>query len=919
MSSHDVLDENLAQQFLWRISIPDLVALKEARPKQFVAQVQVREAPAGEVRARWERVGRDCADLAQQVARAWEMAGGARQAAATGAMLSRVRRMGFDVIGMSAHPEEILRLWRLVARHHGALPRKGRKDGIHALSFVPIPTESPEMPELLVEAAIAGDEWLAFLLEQSLQDENPDRRYPGASARLAEVLDVGPTWRAQAIAGRLLFMFGEVEAAIPALRRALRRPHAGVRTIAIEALLERAPEALTADDVQWLLEDAVKHPPPPGRGTRSLEMIDEYGQALIAAVGRVRPPEGFRPLGILADGGGLDARGQRAGLDAGWAIRALAAGYPERAVLWIDRALYGSRSWRRYDAVEAAGALPEELARPRLLEAAAGPGRYPVERAQALWMERFGESCPVDPLAGLCVEILAAPPSEKLLGRLSVLRSGPDEARGRMLEALLAEAPVEALVERSGANGVGSGASGANDANGGSLDAEARETLALLVFNLRDPAVSPRVPELPVSEEAWAELLLRRFGAAAFEGLAALALRGARVGADHEWLEVLAGLDRKGLLCEAFRERLRQIAREALTSPRYQEGTGPLFALSCLGAPADLADRLWHAAVERTAERASCEDEGRSSSACALPYGAYWAGEALAKVKGAPGLEARIAEEGEAALRAGDHRKLERIVRIGCQRRTPVAAQLGQRLLDGVDAAEGSVEAAVLCGYALHAAGKLDTGWVLAALRAPESLRFSVAARLCKPEASAEVVALLSATLGSKARGGAAAAEAAAALLSLKALAVEDSRLDGILREAAGTPAARSQLAGLLLRLGAPFAQLKGHFLELLVGVPAAVSTGNGASAVSAVSAAGAAAVSAYGVLTTQEPEGLRELLGAAWTAGPHPEIRQRLGREIGELGEAERYWCHDDEDETVDPDDGCAFDDEDELDLDLE
>ncbi|AKT40494.1 hypothetical protein [Chondromyces crocatus] len=873
MSKHDVLDEHLAQQFLWRISIPDLIALKESRPKQFVAKVQVREAPAGEVRARWERVGRDCAELSQQVARTWDMAPGARQATATATMLGRVRRMGFDVIGMSAHPVEILRLWRLVARHHGALPRKGRKDGIHALSFVPIPTESPELPDLLVEAAIAGDEWLAFLLEQSLQDESPDRRYPEASERLAQVLDEGPSWGAQVIAGRLLFVFADIEVAIPALRRALRRPHAGVRTVAIEALLDRAPHALTDADVQWLLEDAVKHPPTPACGTRGLEMIDEYGRALITAVGQVRPVEGHRPLAVLADGGGVDVRGQRIGLDAGWAIRALAVGYPERAVMWIDRALYGARSWRRYDAVEAAGLLPEAMARPRLLEAAAGPGRYPVERAQALWVERFEEPCPVVPLAGLDVGLLTGEPSESLLSRLSLLRSGPDDARARMLEALVAEARETSLV--SGAE---------------VLSPLARETLSLLLFNLRDPAVSPRGPELPGSEEAWAELLLRHFGEAAFEGLAALAARGARVGADHEWLEVLAGLERKGLLTESWRERLRAIAREALLSPLYHGGTGPLYTLSCLGAPADLVEPLWRAAVERPQE----DEPGAPRSA--LPYGAYWAAEALAKVKDAPALEARLGREAEAAMLAKDYRKLERIVRIGSHRGTEAALALGLRCLDGVDEDPASEDAALQCGYALQAVGRIDGAWVLAALRRPESLRFALATRLCRPEASPEVLEALKAALSSDARSGAAAAEAATALVALQLVTVDDARLDGILERAA--PGARSLLAGLLLRMGAPLSRLRGHFRELLLGKD------------------GAAAIGAYGILSTQEPDGLRSLLDEVWAEGPNAALRDWLGYDLGELNEIEHYWCHEDEEPSGDADEGLSADDEDELDL---
>ena len=85
------------------------------------------------------------------------------------------------------------------------------------------------------------------------------------------------------------------------------------------------------------------------------------------------------------------------------------------------------------------------------------------------------------------------------------------------------------------------------------------------------------------------------------------------------------------------------------------------------------------------------------------------------------------------------------------------------------------------------------------------------------------------------------------------------------------------------------------------------------------MSSASAAAIGAYGILSTQEPDGLRSLLDEVWAEGPNAALRDWLGYDLGELNEIEPYWCHEDEEPSADADEGLSADDEDELDGEVE
>ncbi|EYF02266.1 hypothetical protein [Chondromyces apiculatus] len=897
MSKRDVLDSQLAGKFAWRIAMPtELAAPPPPEPVKAPASAPPPSAPpqaspeataaATEAadKERWARADRECAELARKVDEAWQISDPATQAAATAALLDRARKLGLDLFGMSDYPLASVRLWRLVVRHYQILPARERKPGVHALSFAAAPPDQRETVDLLVEVAETGDSWLAFMMERGPACEAMGRRHPELGARLARVLDHGKTWAARETAARWL-SFADLRAAIPSLRRALRRPHARVRWFALEILLERAPRALSADDVQWLLEDAVDHPLPHGFGSRSYETAEGYADTLVTAVAKVRPPEGWRPLSVVADGGGVHIRRDRAGLDMGWALRALAAGYPERALSRIDRELAGTRSWRRMEAVEAAGQLPDELLRPRLLEAAKGPSHRIIERAKALWFERFGSECPVDALAGVWTEVLAEPPGDRFLSRLTVLRGASDEAKGAMLAALLAEAPVPGTPAVADGDKAADGdktADGGKPAEGSApggerpepeLSVEQREILALLLYSLREQGTAHRRTGLPNSEEAWAEAIVQRFGHLGFEGLAALSERGAMAGVDHEWLGALAGLARRNVLKPSWHERLRTVAVNTLRSPGWDGATSPLIVLTQVGAPPDLIDQLWSLALEP-----SNPDGPRLRG-----YTILWASDALVGMKDAPALDARIAAEGEAALVERRWERLERISRIGCRRRLPAAYEIARR---GLALGEHDAEArptALQCAHNLAEAKQLDPAWVLAMLQKPESPSFTIASRFVGEDASPEVIAAIEQAMTSPARDGAAAAESARALLWRKRIGIEDPRLDGLLEGA--PPRARADLLGSLVLLDAPFAPLRRHYHELLL------------------SSDEESAAEAFEDLYVKQPEGTWELLEEVRPLVKSEDLRESITYYLREPTEADLYWRHSDEDEDEDED----------------
>lgn len=856
MSKRDVLDREMARRFAWRTSEPEALPAPAETPAP---------APPPDPEARRqhaEYAEQRCRELAERIAQVWDMTSPPQQADATRKLVRMATRLGFDILRMDDHPLEAVRLWRLVVRHRAQL-RRGTS-ALFGLGFMPVSPCIREVVDLLVEAAETGDSGLEFLLDRQAASEEVGRRHPELGARLARVVDTARTWKARVIAARWLSL-DEFPDAIPALRRALRMRHARLRHCAIFILSQMQGPALRAEDVMWLLEDAVIHPLPGGVGR--IGAVIDYEGALIDAVKKEPPAEGWRPLETIARGGGAHIRRDREGLGSGWALRALAAGYPERALARIDRELASRDGWRRNDLVEAIGLLADELARPRLLAAAAFVDHRVAEKANEIWFARFGGKCPVDPLAGVPVELLSEAPSERLLSRLTVLRGASDEARNTMIDALLAEAP-----ER--------------EAPPESLSADQREALALLLFLLRHAGWRHTRPASKrLSEGEWVSQLLRRFGAPAFDGLATIAEPAAVAGVPYGWLSALVGAAREGKLSEPQKDRLRAIGCAALASPAWNGTAAPLDALAVVGAPAALLERLWAivTATPGDGEEPDRRDFDTKRSAV----------EALATLRDAPELDARTAAAAEQA-RAGRRWDLfERLVDLGSKRGAAAVLDVAERAVAGYDGDPRAFGPLYRAVWALEKAGRIDGEWLLERARRPESPVFAIAARhACKrsPEA---VHAALRDALDSPARGGAAAAEAAARLVALDALAVEDERLAGIV-ERAPEPG-RTDLVAMLIDCGAPLSTWREHVSAILL------RPGDDESS------------EVLEALWSKQPEGTYELFEELLPRVTAENVRGLMEHHLSAPSAAELYWADRNVDEDHDDEDSFDEDEDDE------
>jgi hypothetical protein len=857
----DVLDPARAAEFAWRTALADQAPTTPAdapaapadapAPDVFLAHARavsaaVNEAAADPEKARDElaHARARCAELAANVLHAWALGEGEAQAAATRRLAEGLAALGMWAVGMRFHPLEAVRLARLVVRYVDRLGREAREAALFGLAWGRI--EHEEVVELLVEAARCGDPDVAYAMDRCTVDEDDGRLPPRLGPALAGVLEAAPRWRSRALAARWLSAVRSPEVT-PPLRRALRAPHTGVRLAALEALLER--RAIEAEDVQFLLDDAVVHPISARirrRGDDDLRF--RYPNALVRATRLTRPPDGARPLEILARGDGAIIDGDAGALDEEFAWRALAAAYPDRALGFIDEALAVHDHWTRHSGLEAAAELPDELARPRLAAAAADPAFEVNDRAKQLFAKRFGEELVVEPTTGVPMEVLGgAAPSARFFERLAILRGKSHEAREAIAEVMLAEAP-------------------------------AREPLALLAFALRDYGlwVGRERASLPSRLEGWVDALLERFGTAAADALLIIARPPALAGGMQQLLWTL-GSAARDTWPEASRSALVALAAEALLSPGAGGLRDPVSVLSTLPAPAACIPRLWAIAVDGDLTGA----ERRSDWA---RYGIVRdAATALARVEPNEGLDRDLAREAERALADADFARLDRLLAVLFERAPSQGAvlDLAERALDVALArgSEAANEVASACVDALAAADRLDEARRLAWLEDPSSPRFDLAAARTRDPSGAELDCLRRA-LDSTARSGAPRAVAACELLWSGAMGPLDPRLGAIL--ASAPPRTRACLVGILLRAEAPLGVWREAALELLCGDDAS------------------AASDAFESLDAHEPEGATELLREARARGPNPGVRESLDDALGEPSEAESYWQKD-EDEGVD------------------
>lgn len=830
MSRKDILDPHLFARFAWRTA--------DGLPEDPLTPTEAPEdAPAGEEH---EPNPTLATELAAQIARVWETPR-PRQAAAILRLFESLPWSRGAWTGMAEHRIEAVRFWRLVVRYGRRAGRRGR----YLIGWMAVPLDVPEVVDLVVEAVERAEDDIVEMLERSGLVEGAARLHPELRGRLVHVIENG---KAEARARAARWLARADRAGAPAvLRRALRMPWVRLRTSALTLLRTWEPTALTAEDVAWLLDDAVAHPFPWIGSDAALHARKAYEDALIEAVRVCRPPEGWRPLGVLADG-----PRRREELGAAFANAALAAGWPERVVAEVDRALADPMAFKRLGAIRAAGHLPPALARPRLLSGAAFPDHDLAGLARERWSELFEEMCPVSPVDGVLIELLDAPPSAALLARLTVVRGPSVEAAAAILRTAFAEAPArEALVLLLYA---------ARDLTGGAVSVA-----------FRDAERPKRGHEMDVPTVSGVATLLHRFGPPAFDGLMMLAEIEARVGVEYGWLDALAKLATGRALDVTQRRRLRDLAAAMITDPAWGGGRAVYAALAAVGAPAPVIERLWAIVLAPAAAEPGGDERARGEAHRAL--------RALQASLEAPDVEARFVRETEAAIARG---AWDRVTAFLDWRRDPMPDSMlavAERVLAAAEHDPGARGAARTCVRELLAAERLDDTWLVEALGHPESPFFTVAAAIARVDASPAVVAALERAIEERGHEGRPAAEAAEALVLTGAMNPGDPRLDGILERAC--TAARVELVSSLLHEGASLVSVRRHIAPLLLSRDEKV-------ALEALTP----------IMNIPVLPGADDLLTSVLRGGPLEVVRARMERRLGKPGEEELYWRDDGDDE---------------------
>ncbi|MEP7121164.1 MAG: hypothetical protein ABJE95_09650 [Byssovorax sp.] len=733
----------------------------------------------------WRAESREiCGLLADGILRVWAMTDPAKQAEATAALVLRAAELGLGAVGMKDHPLESIRLLRLMARHRERLPPRAQEASLAAAPWLDF--SHPEVAELVLDQARAGDRSLELSMMLAFgfgEDRETMPQPPRFGERLAEIIDGGATFRARTAAIRAV-RYVEGAAVVPALRRALRAPHAVVRWLALSSLERSFPDAVLAEDVLFLLEDAVLHPLPTSLGGVEdvARALAYYPDLIEKAAARVRPPGGEKPLERILTYDCVE-QGFRWSLDASWALGVLAAAYPDRGEVLIDQRLSDPSTKDRAAAARAAGSLPVERARPRLLRAASDGAPDVSEAAREHWMRLFGTSCPADEIAPFA-HLLDSAPSERLRGRVLGLR-GPPQARQKLASVLLAEAPDP-------------------------------EALVGLLIALSDRAAFSwlKIEGMPEDCAAWVAALTRAFGSRGVDGLCLLASRNESE-VEFGWFGDLAAAIEKGVFAEGDFPKLRAVAVARVADVAFGASHAAIDILIKTGFPPELHDRLW--ALVWAANESWIISYGASKAL------GCWGDRAR--------LEAEVIAAMRAAIAADEPEKVMVAAQIGLEQAFDGAAALTLQAFESATKRPAVDEdfCQALCFRAqdLVNAGSLDPGWVYQALAAPETCRFTVAAELvphriilkkAPPEARRHLLRALDSTV----RGGAAAAEAAKALLDANAIGVRNPRLAAVFARA--PLAARVPLLGTFLFREVPLgARVWEAIEEMLVSADPAV------------------------------------------------------------------------------------------------
>jgi hypothetical protein len=818
MHRHDEIDAALAKHFAWTFVRPgdsvelverlraaeaaatlakasevgnavpgasDVSAVADLYPAGNVASEEVPGAKAKDAGRAGARTA--CRGLAAGVAEAWGMLDERLRFAAVKRLLLRADRLGVELWEMHAWPLEAVRLLRLLVLFGPRMTRRQRERSASVATFVPV--DHPEAVELLVEIAKGGDRAMADAL---LADDEwaPDAGDPAAIvARLADVIDQGPTHESRAIAIELVARTEPIEGAVSALRRALELPSFAVRSRALHALAAAQPCRVRAGDLARVLRDLVTHAvPDPFTDDEHEDNERIFAEAVLLALERVQRDDAPTGLDQLGTGSSdvpsattgpaqaldeaaealldwIDAEHDALWLDAGWATEALAIAFPETAAAMVDHWLKCARSYDRAKALGALVRLPVKLARPRLQRAASDPAPSVRDAARQQWLHRFGAGCPVDVTSLIGAELLDAPPSERFQSRLLVMHGRVAEARLAMARSLLAEAPD-------------------------------REALVLLLQLVGDDTVSGEPLPLHGVEgqesKEWAALIAERFGVLGVQGLCALAIRFPEP-ESFAWMRRLGDLVERGTIAREHAAPLRTLAAHHMASEDAGMVEDSVRLLALVGAPAELLDR---------ALRLALDVELASPSARDLVLA--WPDRTI---------DTRLASELAVAVAERAWERAQRAASMALGRGSPAARVIAQRVLEIAREDEAAVDAAVECAYRLRELKELDEGWALAALRRPESPIFTVAARVWRKNAA--VRGALEAALASPARSGASRADAAIALLwADPPLSPRDRRLGTVLSGA--PPRQRAELVHAMCMHGAPLSHVARHLEELL-------------------------------------------------------------------------------------------------------
>lgn len=809
----------------------------------------------------------------------------APQRDATGRVIALATGSPFLMTALSlAHPLQTVRLLRLALRHHRALGEPVQRQMLSLC--LPTHLSHPETADLLVEVAQGGAtdfaRWLGFPLsargtvEEGENEPLTFLEYGHLTPRLCQIIDdPDASWDSRELATEWLLLSCTM-AALPTLRRALSLPHLGVRFRALAVLLHSfSPPEVTADDLQFLVSDLFVHPPQALRNPPVLtrDGLVDYPETLTQAICWLHPPEVATALLRILRAEDVPQALYRGTCDDSWALAALAAAYPDRALPHVDSYLMQPSVLARCSGIAAATHLSEPLARPRLFRAAMDGAPIVAGTARAAWEQLYGE--PFEPGIGLghdaareaqlelgpLADLLDGPPSALFSSRLSILRSESDAARQAILQVLLDEAP-------------------------------SREALALLTFALTDETLlfKRHRKRLPADRQGLMSLLYRRFGQDGLHALCKLADLYPAPGGTGGLMPLLQ-LAERGRLRRRDAAPLQALAARRLIADGPEAQRLALLILSYVGTPDSLREVLLDRVV-------AADRDGLASLAA----------EVLARRARDPILATELRARIESACRARDYSLLSRWVEA-LPPRAAWTLRLAQSLLSRFVAVDSDLtippdlttspataqitdtapqpatgmamalqKAIGRCVEHLHAARRLPADWLDRALAAPEGRAFLVAAPLLQNESDLTPPrrAALVAALRSTAHGGGAALEAAVTLLRLKQETVpDDPRLMQLLQTTHG--ARRARLLGMML-FRQPLTPLLTPFLN------ACLCTEDPAEAASIATLLGGATAQRHRAY-------LRRILPSIRVPSLADHLQRQLGPAPDVSAEPDRYW----------------------------